>query len=121
MSSAFLGNIAAEDLKLKFEEATQNIDSQRMVQVSVDGPNVNWKMLSKITEERSSAEHYPGLINVGLCSLHVVHGAFRIGESKTKWGIDTQLKALHSLFDESPAKGRLHQDNWKSHLSTTIL
>ena len=104
LSSAFLGHTTAEDLKLKFEEATQNLDTKRMVQVSMDGPNVIWKMLSKITEERSSSEHYPGLINVGSCSLHVVHGAFRSDESKTKWGIDTLLKALHNLFDESPAK-----------------
>ena len=103
-SLALQGHTTAEDLKLKFEEATQNLDTKRMVQVSMDGPNVNWKMLSKITEERSSTEHYPGLINVSSCSLHVVHGAFRSGESKTKWEIDTLLKALHNLFDESPAK-----------------
>ena len=67
LSSAFLGHTTAEDLKLKFEEATQNLDTKRMVQVSMDGPNVNWKMLSKITEERSSTEQYPGLKNVGSC------------------------------------------------------
>ena len=70
----------------------------------MDGPNVNWKMLNKITEERCSVEHYPGLINVGSCSLHVVHGAFRSGVIKTKWGINLVLKALHNLFDESPDK-----------------
>ena len=76
----------------------------RMVHVSMDGPNVNWKMLSKITEEGNSTEHYPGLIDVGSCSLHAVHGTFKSDESKTKWGIDTLLKALPNLFDESPAK-----------------
>ena len=75
-----------------------------MVQVSMDGPNVNWKMLNKITEERCSVEHYPGLINVGSCSLHVVHGAFRSGVIKTKWGMYSVLKALHNLFDEAQAK-----------------
>ena len=70
----------------------------------MDVPNVNWKMLSKITEERSSTEHYPGLINAGSSSLHVVRGAFRSGESKTKCRIDILLKALHNFFDESPAK-----------------
>ena len=76
---SFLGHTAAEDLKLKIEEATQNLDTKRMVQVSMDGPNVLWKMLGKITEDRGSTEHYPGLINVGSCSLHVVHGVFRNG------------------------------------------
>ena len=88
----------------------------------MDGPNVNWKMLSKITEERSSTEHYPGLINVGSCSLHVVHGAFRSGESKTKWGIDTLMKALHNLFDESPAKRKDYTKITGSNIfPTTIL
>ena len=82
LSSAFLGHTTAEDLKLKFEEATQNLDTKRMVQVSVDGPNVNWKMLSKITEERSSTEHYSGLINVGSCSVHIVYGALEVVKAK---------------------------------------
>ena len=46
----------------------------------------------------------PGLIKVGSCGLHVVHGTFRSGAQKTKWGIDSILKALYKLFDESPAK-----------------
>ena len=33
-----------------------------------------------------------------------MHGAFRSGVIKTKWGIDSVLKAPHNLFDESPAK-----------------
>ena len=70
----------------------------------MDGPNVNWKMLNKITEEISCVEHYPGLKNVGSCSLHFVHGAFMSDVIKTKWGIDLVLKALHKLFDESPTK-----------------
>ena len=41
LSSAFLGHTTIEDLKLKFEESTQNLDTKRMVQVSIDGPNVN--------------------------------------------------------------------------------
>ena len=39
--------------------------TQEDVQVLMDRPSVNWKMLSKITE-RSSTEHYPLLINVGV-------------------------------------------------------
>ena len=66
-------------------------------------------MLSKITEERCSTEHYPGWINVGSCSLHVVvYGTFRGGESITKWEIDTLLKVLHNLVDESPAKREVY-------------
>ena len=41
LSSEFLGHSIAEDLKLKFEEATEKLDTKRMVQVSMDRPNVN--------------------------------------------------------------------------------
>ena len=33
-----------------------------------------------------------------------MHGAFRTGVQKTKWGIDGILKALYNLFPDSPAK-----------------
>lgn len=104
LTSAFLGHTTAEHLKLKFDEATQHIDVKKLVQISMDGPNVNWKLLDTIAEERNSNEQYPSLLDVGSCSLHVVHGAFRSGMNKTNWGLDTLLRSLHNLFHESPAK-----------------
>ena len=70
----------------------------------MDGPNVDWKLLDSIAEDRSSNEQYPTLLNVGSCSLHVIHGAFRNGMKQTNWGIDLLLKLLHSLFNETPAR-----------------
>ena len=70
----------------------------------MDGPNINWKLLDSIAEDRSSNEQYPILLNVGSCSLHVVHGAFRNGMKQTNWRIDLLLKSLHSLFNETPAR-----------------
>lgn len=104
LTSAFLGHTRAEDLKRKFEEATKDLDMRKLAQVSMDGPNVNWKLLDALAEDRKSQDQYPDFLNVGSCSLHVVHGAFRSGMMKTKWGIDSVLKAIYSLFSESPAK-----------------
>ena len=64
-SSAFLGHTTAEDLKQSLKRLPKILDTKKMVQVSMDRPNVNWKMLSNITEERCSMENYPGLINIG--------------------------------------------------------
>ena len=77
---------------------------KKMLQVSMDGPNVNWKLYDSIVQEQSENDDYPDLIDIGLCCLHVVHGAFRTGVQKTKWGIDGILKALYNLFPDSPAK-----------------
>ena len=75
-----------------------------MIQVSMDGPNVNWKLLSSIVDEQQSNDEYPELLDIGSCSLHVIHGAFRKGMNKTNLGMDSILKALYNLFDKSPAK-----------------
>ena len=68
---------------------------ENLIQVSMDGPNINRKMLDLIVEDRNSNETYPNLLDVGSCSLHVVHGAFRTGMKQTGWGIDL-LKSLYS-------------------------
>ena len=80
---------------------------KKMVQVSMDGPNINWKLYDSIVEERNQNNDYPTLIDIRSCSLHVVHGAFRSGVQKTKWLIDGVIKAIHNLFDESPAKDKI--------------
>ena len=65
---------------------------------------MNWKLYDSIVEERNESDDYPDLIDIGSCSLHVVHGAFRTGVQKSKWGIDSILQALYNLFPNSPAK-----------------
>ena len=63
----------------------------------MDGPNINWKMLDLIVEDRNSNEPYPNC-------LHVVHGAFRTVMKQTGWGIDLLLKSLYSHLHETPAR-----------------
>ena len=103
LTSEFLGHTHVDDLK-KFEEGIKDLEKKKMLQVSMDGPNVNWKLYDSIVEEWNENDDYPDLIDIGSCSLHVVHGAFRTGVQKTKWGIDSILQALYNLFPNSPAK-----------------
>ena len=42
------------------------------------GPSVNWKFYEKLIESREISGLI-GLINIGSCGLHVVHGAFKSG------------------------------------------
>ena len=48
-----------------------------MVQVPMDGPDVNWNLYVSAMEERNHNDDYPALIDIGSCILHVVHGTFR--------------------------------------------
>ena len=51
-------------LEEKFEEATTDMNIKKLMYVSVDGSNINWKISDKITEEKSANEQYHGLIDV---------------------------------------------------------
>ena len=104
LSSGFLGHTTAKDLKRAFEECTEKLDLKNLIQVSMDGPNINWKMLDLIVEDRNSNETYPNLLDVGSCSLHVVHGAFRTGMKQTGCRINLLLKSLYSHLHETPAR-----------------
>ena len=104
LTSAFLGYTQAEDLKKKFEEGTQDLKMKKMVQLSMDGPNVNLILYKSITKERNEIEDYLALIDAESCSLHVVHGTFQNGVQKTKWSIDGVLKSMHNMFDDAQAK-----------------
>ena len=109
ITSGFLGHTRAEDLKMKFKEGIIELEKKKMLQISMDGPNVNWKLYDSIVEKRSENDDYPGLIDIGSCNLHIVHGTFRTGVQKTKWGIDGILQALYNLFPYSPAKREDYQ------------
>ena len=57
LTSRFLGHTCAEDLKEEYEEGNQELDMKKMVQVSMDGPNVNWKLYDSIIEERNQNDY----------------------------------------------------------------
>ena len=102
LTSWFLGHTHAEDLK-KFKEGIKDLEKKKMLQVSMDGPNVYWKLYANIVQESENCD-CPDLIDIGSCSLHIVHWAFRTGVQKTKCGIDGILKVLYNLLPDSPAK-----------------
>ena len=52
------------------------------MQISMDGPNINWKFYHNLFKERNG-EELSDLPNIGSCSLHVVHGSFKKGAKES--------------------------------------
>ena len=48
--------------------------------------------------------HAPKLLDVGSCSLHVLHNAFKASAKASEWGTSDVLSALPWLFVDSPAR-----------------
>ena len=86
-------------------EAASRFGKRGILQLSMDGPNVNWKTFDLLQAEVET-ETGRSLLNIGSCGLHIMHNAFRRAFLGTKWAIDSALQSLHWLFKDAPAKGR---------------
>ena len=69
----------------------------------MDGPNVNLAVLKLHSTFRDSME-YNKIIDIGSCTLHVVHGAFKSAFKATTWDVHKILKAMFNLFHQAPAR-----------------
>ena len=62
----------------QFNDISNELDSNKLFQISMDGPNVNLKFYEAVVTERNENEQHQ-LINIGSCGLHKIHGAFKTG------------------------------------------
>ena len=81
-NSYFLGHAKADDLLEALRESSSLFNKKGLLQLSMDGPNVNWKVFSLFQQEISK-ENSVELLNVGSCGLHIVHNAFKAGHAST--------------------------------------
>ena len=65
----------------------------------MDGPSTNWELIEVILKDREEKEQY-----VGSCSLHIVHGAFKLGAEKNGWDIILIFKAAYTILHDTPAR-----------------
>ena len=101
--SQFLKRPNAKNLFDYLMFSLKNLLLERLLQLSMDGPNTNWCVLKLLQEDRCEKD-YPNIIDIGSCSLHVVHGAFKSGIEATNWDLKKTMKAMWKIFDDSPAR-----------------
>ena len=101
-----MGHASASDLLAHFHCAIKGFQLNKIVQVSIDGPNVNWKFLEQFQSELKRKSNVT-LMNVGSCGLHVVNGAFQDSAKASGWEIDKLLLSAYCLFKDTPAR---HED-----------
>ncbi|WAR14725.1 hypothetical protein MAR_004830 [Mya arenaria] len=118
LGSQFLGHATAEDMLQHFQKGIGDLEKQtkNMLQISMDGPNVNWKFLDMITT-KIEQDFSVSLINIGSCVLHNVHNAFKTGCQATTWDVSSVLSSMYYLFKDSPTR---KEDYQKSSGSTRM-
>lgn len=103
LKSEFLGHATAKDMEAAFDNVMENLSFPNLLQLSMDGPHVNWALHANI-DSRMFSNFGLNLLNVGSCGLHKVHGACKAAMDSVDWQIDRILKAMHRLFKDTPAR-----------------
>jgi hypothetical protein len=100
-----LGHATADDLLMKICDGLTEISIPlgNILQLSMDGPNVNWSLYTKLGVMLQK-QHQGSPINIGSCGLHILNNAFKKGEVSSDWGISDFLKALWYVFNDAPAR-----------------
>ncbi|XP_049270810.1 uncharacterized protein LOC125758087 [Rhipicephalus sanguineus] len=103
LTSVFMGHATADDIEDELLKALEPLPLAKILQVSMDGPNVNLKFFRSF--QKHLHENYQvNCLDLGTCGLHVVHNAYRAGVTASKWGLDILLSSLGVLFQDSPAR-----------------
>ena len=77
---------------------------REIIQISMDGPNVNWKFCKLVKEKLSEEFDDTKLINIGYCCLHIIHNIFKSGATASGWDISCLLPSLYYMFNYAPAR-----------------
>lgn len=99
-----MGHTCAEDLASAFGKATEELKQAKILQVSMDGPNVNMKFLRSLKEELKELDESHNILDIGSCGLHVMNGAYKAGLAATGWDVIGFLRSSYNLFKCVPAR-----------------
>lgn len=102
--SAFMGHATAEIILQKFLDCLKDLNLKKLLQISMDGPNVNLKFLRLFKQYSKGEQDDPQIVEIGTCGLHTVHNSFKCSFIEAEWKIQQFLTAIYTLFNDVPAR-----------------
>ena len=103
LGSTFMGHAQYQNLFAHFISVLDSLDLKKLLQVSMDGPNVNWAFFSELRNYRTEND-MSMLLSTGSCRLHAIYGVLKTGEQSTDWKLKKVLRALHQILHDFPAR-----------------
>lgn len=98
------GHTTADKFLEAFVSSFDPIILPKLVEVSRDGPTVNWSFIEKVEDKLQESDDDPILLKGGSCGLHTTHRASKVGATASNWNLNVYLKNLHGLFKNSSVK-----------------
>ena len=111
-----MGHCTSDNLLNHFNSFMKdlNLDYNHLIQVGMDGPNVNLSFEKKLRSIMETT-YETSFLNFGSCFLHPVHTASRKGIKKLDFDVDEFFHDIHFFFKHSSA----HREDYASLEETT--
>ena len=77
--------------------AIKDLDMGKFFHWGMDGPRMNWNVLDLISDHQV-ASGFQKTLDIGSCSLHILHVAFQTGMIKPQWDIGKILEAFYDIW-----------------------
>ncbi len=67
---------------------------------------MNWKFVKDLGDflKNDDDPNDPMLMDIGTCSLHIAHGAFKTAHNKCEWTVHKFLRSAYFLFKDFPSR-----------------
>ncbi|KAJ8893292.1 hypothetical protein PR048_005883 [Dryococelus australis] len=102
-TSVFMGHSSEEVTLSVLREATEKLNVSKLLNLSMDGPTVNWKLFSVLQVDWKN-DFGCTLIDVGSSTLHTLNNCFKHGNLSTSWDLEGFLASIYWLFKDFPAR-----------------
>lgn len=105
LTSVFLGHAKASDLLDSFTGSISGLGMslKKIMQMETDGPNVNLKFLRDFEDHMKNFSSQQ-ILDIGTCSLHIIHGCYKTACTKSGWGVNEFLRSIYYLFKDFPSR-----------------
>ena len=97
VTSVYLGHSRHTDLHSNFTSLMDELSEDKLVQLFMDGPSVNTKLLQAV-QDNGKDKRLPHLLEIGTCGLHTLHGSLKMGIERIEWEMKSFMKACFNIL-----------------------
>lgn len=89
----FIRQRSTQNLFSNLKESMTDFDKNKLIQLALDGPIINWNVLD-ILDDNLIEENHSKTVHIGSCAKRIVYGALKEGSLKSQWKVDNILKSF---------------------------
>ena len=87
----------------KFLQTSNELKLLNILQLLMDGPNINWAFLQRLVQNQNE-KHLVTMLFLSSSRLLVINGVQQASHKTTQWRVQIQLKSFYGLFMVSLAQ-----------------